>query len=188
MVVYPLIVVNGRPNSGKDTFISLVSNILESGYNITSKHMSSIDIIKDAGKLLGWDGCKNSRDRKFLSKLKELSIWYNNYPFTKVMDFYDLHSHRNVVFTQVREVDEIMKLKDSLVDMCLTVLLRSNRSLPYDNSSDFYCEEGEYDVVIDNNGSIEDLVKYCTDTFVPFLIAFYLSNLMHARKYSGGIR
>lgn len=42
-------------------------------------NISSVDKIKEAAKVLGWDGGKTEEDRKFLSDLKLLSTGYNNY-------------------------------------------------------------------------------------------------------------
>ena len=81
-----VIIVNGKPRAGKDTFAQLL-NQYENVYKI-----SSIDKIKQIAIDCGWSGKKTEKDRKFLSDLKMLVSDYSDVIFDgmleKVMDFY----------------------------------------------------------------------------------------------------
>ena len=67
------IIINGCGGVGKDTFVDYCRIFA----NITN--ISSVDKIKEAAKILGWNGGKAEEDRKFLSDLKLLSTGYNNF-------------------------------------------------------------------------------------------------------------
>lgn len=75
-----IIVINGLPRSGKDTFVYLVSK-----YAITS-NFSSVDFVKDVAKYAGWNGEKDGKSRLFLSKLKELLSKYDDIPYKKIKE------------------------------------------------------------------------------------------------------
>ena len=62
-----IVIINGTGGCGKDTFVSFVSKY-KRVYNF-----SSIDKVKEIAKLIGWDGGKTDKDRKFLSDLKKLT-------------------------------------------------------------------------------------------------------------------
>ena len=56
-----IFIQNSVGGSGKDTFASFLNK-----YIPTHKY-SIVDLPKEAAKVLGWDGGKTERDRKFLS-------------------------------------------------------------------------------------------------------------------------
>ena len=62
-----IVIINGTGGCGKDTFVSFVSKY-KRVYNF-----SSIDKVKEIAKLIGWNGGKTDKDRKFLSDLKKLT-------------------------------------------------------------------------------------------------------------------
>ena len=68
-------ITSGVGRSGKDTFYEFISK-----YIPTYKY-SIVDLSKQAAKVLGWDGGKTEKDRRFLSDIMDLSTDYNNAPF-----------------------------------------------------------------------------------------------------------
>lgn len=98
MAEYPIVfIINGYPESGKDTFVDIVTNIgiyfdkhdkytgaLKEGF--LTINSSTVDIIKHVAKILGWDGVKTPEARKFLSDLKDLSTNFNDYPNQKIIN------------------------------------------------------------------------------------------------------
>ena len=70
-------IINGQGGAGKNTFVDFIYDFEEYVYE-----MSSIDPIKEIAKKFCWNQAKTEKDRKFLSDLKNLSIEYNNFPFT----------------------------------------------------------------------------------------------------------
>ena len=54
-----IVIINGYGGSGKDTFVEFVSK-----YNKVY-NFSSVDKVKEIAKLIGWNGKKEEKDRKF---------------------------------------------------------------------------------------------------------------------------
>ena len=61
-----IIVINGYPMSGKDEFTTYCKEILKRK-TIQSYNISTVDKVKEIAKLMGWDGEKTPKARKFLS-------------------------------------------------------------------------------------------------------------------------
>ena len=83
-----IFIINGSGGSGKDTFVSLVRECMEEGLNQNNlvDNFSSVDKVKEIAKIIGWDGKKTEKDRKFLSDLKLLCTEYNNMPFKSMQE------------------------------------------------------------------------------------------------------
>jgi len=62
----------------------------------------------------------------------------------------------NVFFIHCREPEEIKKFKDALGEDCITTLVRRKSHKTEGNHADENVENFDYDVVIDNNKSLED--------------------------------
>ena len=70
------VIMNGSGGIGKDTFIDFIDDFMEKDeylYNI-----SSVDKVKEAAEILGWEGGKTDEDRIFLHELKQAAVKYNN--------------------------------------------------------------------------------------------------------------
>ena len=94
-----IIVINGTGGSGKDTFVEFVSKY-KKVFNF-----SSIDKVKEVARVIGWEGKKTEKDRKFLSDLKKLTTEYNDMAFNSIKDavqkFYS--SDEEIMFIHIRE-------------------------------------------------------------------------------------
>ena len=99
------VVVNGPPRAGKDTFVDMCMILLRDAGFTCSKH-SSVDMVKKAAELLGWDGVKDERGRQFLSDIKDLSTVAYNGPFLYMLDVVATRQH-DVMFFHIREPEEI---------------------------------------------------------------------------------
>jgi len=166
-----IIIINGVAESGKDTFIE----IFKRTYYTTVYNFSTINKIKEIAKELGWKGTKTDKDRKFLSNLKDLWTNYNNGPFNYILDVvkntigdYYLDECNSFVFIHCREPKEILKLKNYFIKMsksrskyngCIvkTLLLKRNKKNIPNNHADMYVENYNYDYIVKNNGTLEEL-------------------------------
>ena len=154
-----IFVINGTGGAGKDTFVKMISKRMDkmSGY-MAVMNVSSADKVKDAAKILGWNGGKEEKDRKFLSDLKELSSKYNDMPFEymkkKVDNF--KKSHFQVLFLHIREPEEIRR---AVKEFGAGTILLTRDSIKHitSNMADRNVFDYEYDFVIQNNGSMKDL-------------------------------
>jgi hypothetical protein len=148
-----IIIINGSGGVGKDTFVEFCRPFA----NITN--ISSVDKIKEAAAILGWDQGKTERCRKFLSDLKILSTEFNDFPYdyvaNRIAEFKkDNSSH--TMFIHVREPQDIQRIKDDFG--CVTLLVRNvNKGVITTNMADANVENYDYDFVVDNDGDLDDL-------------------------------
>lgn len=149
-------IINGSGGVGKDTFANMVSTIYEGKVD----NFSSIDRIKEAAVMLGWTGEKGEEDRKFLSDIKKLSSEYNDMPFRSMKKRYDyfLEAGYEVLFLHIREPEEIERAKREFNAKTILIKRDSVKQIK-SNSSDRDVENYRYDIVINNNGDLMDLVK-----------------------------
>lgn len=165
-------IVNGAPGSGKTTFEQYVQDIIKEDVYI----MSTVDTIKKAAQVLGWDGIKTPESRKFLSDLKQLWIEWNDGVFKDIKhrlsviekhyEVYDISSNRAIVFIDSREPAEIDRLKRELGARTILIERPSGaddaRIL---NSSDRDVNNYTYDIKIINSGNL-DYMRQFTEKFI----------------------
>ena len=155
-----IIVINGSGGKGKDTFIEFVSDELMKQKGETIINFSSVDRVKSMARIGGWDGGKSEKDRKFLSDLKDLLTEYNDRPYkdieAKVNIFEKDSCPAKILFIHIREPKEIQRVVDNFGAKTLLV---KNNNIPdiITNNGDSNVYNYNYDLVIDNNGKLDDL-------------------------------
>ena len=149
-----IIIINGSGGVGKDTFVEYCSEFA----NV--KNISSVDIVKEAAKILvGWNGEKDEKSRKLLSDLKLMSIDYNNYPITYIKqqsEEFKNSKEQQIMFVHIREISEIQKVKELLNAKTLLITSKKVKKI-VTNTSDANVEKYNYDYHIENNGSLDEL-------------------------------
>lgn len=158
-----VVVVNGHPESGKTTFEKICKEIMGAQF---CQICSTIDIIKEIATIGRWDGSKDPRSRKFLSDLKDLFTEYNDAPLHSIEDAinnfeydlktYDVDDFAHVLFVDCREPKEIEKLKQKFNAITL-LIRRPTTKNEFSNHADAEVENYNYDCIIDNDGSLEEL-------------------------------
>ena len=151
-MIQQVFIVNGSGGVGKDTFISFID------YRTTVVNFSSVDKIKDIAKMIGWDGGKTEKDRKFLSDLKLLCTSYNDMPFNSMKNKYEsfLKTNAHFLFLHIREPNEIERAKNAFNAKTILVKRESVKHIT-SNMADENVYNYKYDIVINNNGNIEEL-------------------------------
>lgn len=149
--------INGTAGVGKDTFVSMVSSL------VPTVNYSSVEKIKDVAKVLGWNGEKDERSRKFLSDLKILSTEYNDFPYgcikKRIKEFYEDDIHE-FMFIHIREPGDISRLVWDYPETKVILIENMNVQQVRSNMADAgVYSYGGYDIVIDNSGSLSDLKK-----------------------------
>ena len=148
--------------SGKDAFCNFCDEILPV-FNV-----SSVDTIKQAARILGWNGEKDEQARYFLAHMKYLSSRYNNHPYEYIkgrIEEFQKDSSNDIMFIHIREVEEIDKIKRGF--NCQTLFIdNSNIKQITSNEADAGVYHYKYDVVIDNSGSLNDLRNKAYDFMV----------------------
>ena len=163
-----VIIINGTARAGKDTVVEFAQELLKETHIVTN--ISTIDPIKKAMEILGWDGKKDDEDRLIMAKLKQLAIESFDGPFKYIKD--TVKTGENCVnFIHCREPEEITKIKNYYGKInCITLLVnRKGIHIPI-NGADDVVENYVYDYIIDNSGSISKLKKRVSDFLFHFEI------------------
>lgn len=149
-------ILNGVGRVGKDTFAAMVKK------HIPTFKYSIVDLPKEAAKILGWDGGKTEKDRKFLSDIVDLATEYNDSPFRDVLsivaDFKNNLIEDEVLIIDMRDPKDIAR---AVADFNAETVLVTNPRVKKINSNhaDANVEDYKYDYVIENDGTLEQLEK-----------------------------
>jgi len=172
-MAFKVVIVNGVAAHGKDSFAKFASEYFD---GITINH-STVDTVKKAAKFFGADQDvhKGDAERRLWSDMKDAWTRYNDGPFKeiiqKVEDTNRLYRHQQdiIVFVHAREPGEIQKVKNYFGKNCITVLvvMPENGHIP-DNHADQNVFEYVYDLIVQNDGTIDDL-KAAAVTFIQQL-------------------
>lgn len=149
-----IFVINGQGGCGKDTICEIVAK------HYKTVNVSSIDPIKKAAKMLGWDGTKDDDSRKFLHDLKMSSVEYNDYPMAYVLGeiyFFIKMSLYPIMFIHIREPEEIDRLKSLSPQEIHTLLIKRGEDRDFGNDADDCVNNYTYDYVYENNKPLEEL-------------------------------
>lgn len=164
-----IIIINGHPRAGKDTFIGFMEKHLRA-HDIGCRSFSSIDPVRDMLGAYGFDlSQKTEADRKLLavvgSAVEEHSNWRTEQCIAEALSAH-IHTRGNtVVFLHIREPENIAKVRSwveqegSVLGISIaTVFLRSDRSEKVkSNSADGGVGDMAYDHYVTNHGSLLDL-------------------------------
>ena len=149
-------ILNGVGTSGKGAFAEFVRKYIP-GFKY-----SIIDLPKEAAEILGWNGGKTEKDRKFLSDIMDLATEYNDSPYNDVkslvIDFYRDDIDLKVFLIDMRDPKDIARaVKDFNAE---TILIRNPRVDNIEsNHADRDVENYNYDYIIENDGTLEQLEK-----------------------------
>lgn len=152
--------------SGKDTFVELCRKFTGDAFLL---NISTVDKVKEIATACGWDGTKTPENRKFLSDLKALLTDWADVPlndmiqkierFKRGFEVYDVSDDRAIVFIHCREPEEIRKLVKALNARTLLVRRTAAENITASNQSDAGVFDYEYDIHINNNGSLTELER-----------------------------
>ena len=151
-------ITSGVGRSGKDTFCEFISK-----YIPTYKH-SIVDLPKEAAKVLGWDGGKTEKDRKFLSDVMDLSTDYNDAPFRDVLSIVtDFKNNKDfaeykVLVIDMRDPKDIARAVETFG--AGTILIRNPNVRKIEGKhAGREVENHQYGYIIENDGTLEQLEK-----------------------------
>lgn len=153
IIIHKVIVINGMPRSGKDTFVSFASKYA------TTTNFSSVDFVKDVARFAGWNGEKDLKSRLFLSKLKELLTEYDDIPYKKIAEeiyWFKNQPEQELLFIHIREPGEIARIVRDFGAMTVLVKRANNQQI-VSNDSDKYTESYNYDFVLNNDSDLDAL-------------------------------
>lgn len=149
------IIINGAGGAGKDTFVKCCECIASS-VGIRVFNVSSVDIIKAAAKVLGWDGNKDEKSRKFLHDLKVLSTEYNDGCLQYMKNILNKEGD-GIYFFHIREPEEIDRARKELENTVTVYIKNNNVAVNENRDEEKGIENYKYDRHIDNSSTILDL-------------------------------
>lgn len=161
-----IFIVNGAPGCGKTSFeVFCKQAALKRGRLV--EMYSTIDFVKDIAHKCGWDGKKTLENRKFLSDLKDLLTEWNDVPFKKTIEavqsieshweIYEVWHEENMIFIDCREPREIRRLCEQLNAKSILIRRETNENAEASNHADRDILNYNYDIIIDNNGTLAEL-------------------------------
>ena len=164
-MIKKVFITNGSAENGKDSFADFV------GKYIPTYKYSSIDLVKEMFEVVGvTKDDKTEKKRKLWSDGKDLLTAYDDIPFKDitsiVADFKNNKIETEVLFIDIREPEEISRAVESFV--AETILVRKPDAKKIEsNHADRDVENYEYDYIIENDGTLEQLDKvakiFCCD-------------------------
>ena len=169
-------VVNGAPTTGKDTFCSFCQDILTNKKLGRGFVISSVDFVKEVARFCGWKGDKTPKNRKFLSDLKDLLSDWDNIPNKKIFEtiksLTEQYPYENLFFfIMIREPENIKQIVNGYG--AKAVLIKRDINIKeFSNHADAEVENYNYDLIIQNNGTLDDLYnsanKFILDEYLKF--------------------
>jgi hypothetical protein len=152
-----IFITNGSGTNGKDSFAKYVAK-----YIPTYKY-SSINLVKDMLKVANiTEESKTEEYRLLCSDLKDRLTKYDDIPFkdvtTIVKDFKNNLIDMNVLLIDIREPEEIARAVETFG--AETILVRNPNAIKIkSNHADANVENYQYDYIIENDGTLEQLDK-----------------------------
>ena len=150
-------ITNGSAGNGKDTFAEFLDK-----YIPVFKY-SSIDLVKEMYESIGIDrNSKDEKKRKLYSDTKDMLTKYDDIPFKDirsiVTDFRKGQIEAELLLIDIREPEEIARAVDSFG--AETILIKNpNVKKVESNHADANVENYNYDYIIENDGTLEQLDK-----------------------------
>lgn len=168
-----VIIINGKPQSGKDTFVKFATDYCNMDESANVLNLSSVDLIKGMLYEFGWDGEKTDEVRSIIAGIKQIWINAQNGPtmfmVNNIMQYHMAHvGEDNIIFCHIREPEEIIKLKKIISGMDAIGIEVKTLLIERDNAPivEKCCSSDDarnivmydYDFIVYNGG--EDLAKY----------------------------
>lgn len=170
-----VVIINGKPQSGKDTFCKYAQGYCDDDESANTLIISSVDPLKKMLTQLGWDGTKTDKIRDMLMDMKQLWVQDQDGPtmflFNNILEFHKACTGEdNIVFVHIREPEEIKKLVNALTGfesmgidvISLLVIRKGGEDTPNQpaetrrSDDEALINSYKYDVTINND---EDLIK-----------------------------
>lgn len=155
-----VLLLNGHPRSGKDTFIEIARD----DYKVYQH--STIDKCCQFAVGMGWDGLKTPESRAMLSELKKFYTKHFDGPFIDVINailLADSKDYYDFFITVSREGKEIERIKQKCKELDISflyIMIDRDNKKDFGNDSDNNILDGcAPDCIVDNKGDIADYIS-----------------------------
>lgn len=160
-----IFVINGLPQSGKDTFCEMVGKYAD------TKVVSTVDYVRDILREAGWDGVKTNRVRYVMCEIKNMLDELFDTSFQIIrneVDDFMADDNKEIMFIHCREPAGIRRLTTELHAESI-IVRRPNHKVECSNDADRYVEAYDnYTYSLSNDGSLRDLEDKA-QSFVKYL-------------------
>lgn len=147
-----IVIMNGKGGVGKDTLCDFAKE------RYSTMVISAVDKIKEVATILGWDGQKDLKSRKFLSDIKLLSTDYNNFPIRyleqKTKEFYK--TGKDILFVHARDPKDIAGYIKLFPEAKAVLVVRNGFDVKYGNEADDGVYNFPYDYTFDNSKTLNE--------------------------------
>ena len=154
-----ILIFNGKGGVGKD----YLANVLNNTEYYKVKVVSSVDKIKEAFSIIGWNGNKSLEVRAGLAELKQMSVTLFDHPYKYMIEecrkFIEDDTYHNILILMIREIEEIRRMKEAISKLydknkVYSVLIDKPgvENIEYGNiaDDDVYKYKDEYDIKFTN--------------------------------------
>lgn len=172
----------GAPRTGKDTFIKFFGQELASKYSCTNIMTSSADIIKEILQN-NFNISSEEKTEEYRTLVANMYELINNYNNSKILikKYYSIIINKyncyDVVFTQIRKLEDFLKLKEIAKDYkCLNYVVKNsaaekNAIMHSKNIADKAFNNVSSDTfLIYNEGTIGQLLDLANETAEKFIL------------------
>ena len=143
-------IINGVGGSGKSTFVSILSEL-----HPLIKEISTVDKVKEVAKIAGWNGEKDDKGRRFLADIKDAMDAYDNLSWKNVDKVIE-EDPNYIYFINARSNYDIDYFKQRWNAKAI-LIERPGTPLIFSNHADAGVMDYNYDIVICNDGNLENL-------------------------------
>ncbi len=163
-MVENIILFAGKAGAGKNFSADKAAFVLDES-NITSKQVAFADKVKETAYSLLWDGVKDERGRRLLQHVGAVGREYDKDIWVKlcIKEIDSWEGTGVALITDLRFPNELEKVKEAFPNKVKVVHIIGRQADLGNNAKDIsehaMDEFDDYDYVINNNGSEEDLLQ-----------------------------
>lgn len=173
-MIKKVFITNGSAGNGKDTFSEFLSKY------ISVFKYSSIDLVKEMFETVGISkDNKTEKKRKLWSDGKDMLTQYDDIPFKDitsiVTDFKNNKIETEILLIDIREPKEIARAVETFGAETILIHNPDVRKIE-SNHADANVEKYEYDYIIENDGTLEQLDKVAKLFVCDVICGEYIPN------------
>ena len=147
--------ISGKATSGKTTAAQVICE------EFLAESFAFGDGVKRVALELGWDGKKDARGRKLLQSIGRVGREYNsdlwvNKSIQEAKRLSPWNKDSICIFSDCRYPNEIARVKQEMYNVITMRVERGGVKALKDNSETSLDNYGNWDIVVDNNGSLDE--------------------------------
>ena len=147
--------ISGKATSGKTTAAQVICE------EFLAESFAFGDGVKRVALELGWDGKKDARGRKLLQSIGRVGREYNsdlwvNKSIQEAKRLSPWNKDSICIFSDCRYTNEITRVKQEMYNVITMRIERDGVELLKDDSETSLDNYGNWDIVVKNNGSLEE--------------------------------